>query len=68
MEKCEIKMMWVVNIWPKGQIVIPKEIREQLHIEQWDSLSILLKEGKYIWLVRNQDINDLMEYVKMEKN
>jgi len=66
MEKCEIKLCWVSSVWPKWQIVIPKEIRETLWIGPWDSFAIVLKDSKYIGLVRNQDMQELMSYMKTE--
>jgi AbrB family looped-hinge helix DNA binding protein len=67
MEKCELKIVWVASIWSKGQIVIPKEIREDLGIKSWDSFVVLLKAWKFIGLVRNQDLDEVMAYVKMEE-
>ena len=66
MEKCEMKLCWVSSVWPKGQIVIPKEIRETLWIQAGDSFAIVLKDNKYIGLVRNQDMQELMAYMKTE--
>lgn len=66
-KKCDIKLYWTTTIWTKWQIVIPKEIINMLNLNTWDSLSVLMKNDKFIWLVRNQDINELMEYVNSEK-
>jgi AbrB family looped-hinge helix DNA binding protein len=63
MKKCDVKLCWVVTVWPKGQIVIPKEIRDGIGIESGDSMAILLNAGKYIGLVRNEDVSELMEYI-----
>lgn len=65
---CDIKLLWTVTIGPKWQIVIPKEIRDKLALESGDSMSVLLKDDKFIWLVRNKDLNELMEFVNSEKN
>lgn len=67
-KKCEIKLYWTTTIWPKWQLVIPKEIRDKLWLNSGDSMSIILKDDKFIWILRNQDINELMEYVQSEKN
>lgn len=61
-----MKLYWVVTVWPKWQIVIPKEIREKLKINTGDSLAIILKDEKYIWLIKNEDISDLYKYIKSE--
>jgi len=48
--------MKVVKVLPKGQITLPKKIRESLHIKEGDTLviekknsDIILKKGKTIF-------------------
>lgn len=66
---CDIKLYGTTNIWPKWQIVIPKEIRDKLDLNPGDSITILLKDDKYVGLVKNQDVRELIEYVNsMEAN
>ena len=67
MEKCELKVIGVANVWPKGQIVIPKELRELLWVKTWDGFVVILKGGKFIGLVRNEDMSELMAYFKSEE-
>lgn len=64
--KCKIKLSWTTTIWPKWQIVIPKEIRDKLNLNHWDSVTILLKDDKFIWIVKNDDLKELFEYIKSE--
>jgi len=66
-KKCEIKLYWTVTIWAKWQLVIPKEIRNKLKIKAGDSITVLMKNDKFIGLVRNEDITELMEYIENEK-
>jgi AbrB family looped-hinge helix DNA binding protein len=66
-KKCEIKLYWTTTIWPKWQLVIPKEIRNILWLNTGDSMTVLLKDNKFIWIVRNDDVNELMEYIENEK-
>lgn len=66
-KKCNIKLYWTTTLWPKWQIVIPKDIREILWLEAWDSMTILLNNDKFIGLVRNDDIWELMEYIDNER-
>lgn len=68
---CDMKLYWTTSIWAKWQIVIPKEIRDKLELKTGDSLSILLKWDKFIGLIRNNDLMELMEFIKQmetEKN
>ncbi len=65
-KKCEMKLYGTTNIWPKWQIVIPKEVRELLWLKSWDSMTVVVKDDRFIWLVRNNDLTELMEYFKME--
>ncbi|MDD3302892.1 MAG: AbrB/MazE/SpoVT family DNA-binding domain-containing protein [Candidatus Gracilibacteria bacterium] len=62
-ELCDIKLFGTTNIGPKGQIVIPKELRDRLNLNPGDSVGIIVKNDKYIGLIKNQDIRDLMEYL-----
>lgn len=62
-EKCDMKLCWVTTIWPKWQVVIPKEIRDTLWLEKGDGLAILMTHWKYIGLVRNEDVSELTEYI-----
>lgn len=66
--ECDLKIVGMAQIWPKWQIVIPKDIRDKLSLNPWDNLVMILKDDKYIWLVKNEDINDLMSYLNSMKN
>lgn len=65
-EKCPIdmKIMWFWSVGPKWQIVIPKEIRTLLNVEPGDNLVFLVKDWKYMWLVKNEDVQELMAHIK----
>jgi len=62
----DLKIVWTTTVWPKWQIVIPKEVRDTLDIKPWDNMVVLMKNWKYMWLVKNDDIWDLMKYVTSE--
>ena len=62
-----MKIVSTTTVWPKWQIVIPKEIRNKLNIKPGDWMIILLKDDKYIWLVKNNEIDDLMKFINNEK-
>ena len=61
-----LKVVWTTTVWPKWQIVIPKEIRDTLDINTWDNMVVLMKDWKYIGLVKNDNIGDLMKYITSE--
>lgn len=60
---CNVKLLWTVNVGSKWQIVLPKELRTKLGIESGDSLSVLLKDDKFIWIIRNNDMQELIEFI-----
>jgi len=62
----DLKVIWTTSVWPKWQVVIPKEVRDTLGIKPWDNMVVLMKNWKYIWLVKNDDIWDLMKYITSE--
>lgn len=60
-----LKLAWVVNIWTKGQVVIPKEVRESLNLSTWDSLAIFYSPNKqHIGLVKNDDLQKVIDFAK----
>jgi AbrB family looped-hinge helix DNA binding protein len=62
----DLKVVSTTTVWPKWQIVIPKEIRDTLNIKPWDNMVVLMKNWKYIGLVKNDDIWDSMKYITSE--
>lgn len=64
----ELRMHGSVTVGTKGQIVIPKEARDMLAIEEGDSLLTITKYGKYVGFVRTDDIPELLELLKQEYN
>jgi len=63
-----IKLQWKVTIWTKWQIVIPNEVRKLLNLNPWDDLAIFTKNDIAIWLVKSDDIDQVMAYMKWEKS
>lgn len=63
---CGMKVHGSVVVWSKGQIVIPSDVRKMLEIEPGDSLFCITKDGKAIWLIPTQNLNNFMEYMKSE--
>lgn len=46
MDKHDIKLMGVVTVGPKGQVVVPAEVREQMGIKPGDKLVALFVPSK----------------------
>lgn len=34
------------TLWAKGQIVIPKEARDKLHVWPWDKIVLIIEDGR----------------------
>lgn len=63
---CKMKLHWTATIWPKWQIVIPKEVRELLKMSPWDSVTIISKDNKALVIIKNEELSQLLEYIKSE--
>ncbi|MFK7780319.1 MAG: AbrB/MazE/SpoVT family DNA-binding domain-containing protein [Candidatus Gracilibacteria bacterium] len=61
-----LKIVGTTSMGTRGQIVIPKEIRDKLNLEPGDNMVVLMKDNKYIGLVKNDNIGDLMKYITSE--
>ncbi len=55
-----------VKVWPKGQVVIPNDIRNKLGISPWDIILVGTKHDKLIWLLKPEDIEEYTSRVKKE--
>lgn len=62
-EHMKLEIVWTWSIWPKGQIVIPKAVRDKVGLKPWDNIVVLLKDGKYIWLAKNDDMTAIMKFI-----
>jgi len=62
-KKTSLSILGVVTVGSKWQIVIPKEIRDTLHITPGKKFVTLLKDNKYLWLVDHEDMEDLKNYI-----
>lgn len=52
-----------VKIGPKGQIVIPKEVREMFGLESGDSLVLLADKSRGIALQRAEYLNEIVHQI-----
>ncbi len=63
---CNTTMVWTVTVGTKGQIVIPKDAREELGIVEGDKMMVFTKHGKAIGLVKSDDLQELIGYMQQE--
>jgi AbrB family looped-hinge helix DNA binding protein len=61
---CPIKMRGSVTVWTKGQVVIPKEVRSLIKIESWDTLMVITKDDRVVWLIKSEDVKTFLEYMQ----
>lgn len=64
--KSIMKLHWTTTVWPKWQVVIPKEVRDLLNINPGDSITIVTKDNKAVAMIKNEDLKELFEYIKSE--
>ena len=64
----EGKFMATVKVGPKGQIVIPKEVREMFGIESGDTLVLLADVQRGIALNRMSVLGGLVEKIMRADN
>lgn len=65
---CGVKMHGSVTVGTKGQIVIPKDVRDMLDISEWDTLMTMTKYGKFVWFIKAEDMEDFIDLLKAECN
>ena len=59
-------LVWTVTVWSKGQIVIPKEAREQLGLVEWTKLMVVIKHGVALGIIKSDDVPQFLEYMNKE--
>ncbi len=66
--ECGVKMHGSVTVGTKGQIVIPKDIRDMLEITEGDTLMTMTKYGKFVGFIKTEDMQDFIDLLKQECN
>ena len=63
-----VKMHGSVTVGTKGQIVIPKDVRDMLDITEWDTLMTMTKYGKFVGFIKAEDMSAFIDLLKSECN
>ncbi|UFX82902.1 AbrB/MazE/SpoVT family DNA-binding domain-containing protein [Candidatus Absconditicoccus praedator] len=65
-ETCGVKIHGTAKVGPKGQIVIPQEVRQMLDLNPGDNVMVGTKHGKVVWVIKPEDINEFSDRMKKE--
>lgn len=57
-----------IKLNSKNQFVIPVSIRTRLNLKPWDNLITIWKWNWWLWFIKNNDIEYLFEYIKLNLN
>ncbi|MFZ2256039.1 MAG: AbrB/MazE/SpoVT family DNA-binding domain-containing protein [Patescibacteria group bacterium] len=63
-----VKMHGSVTVGTKGQIVIPKDVRDMLEISEGDTLMTMTKYGKFVGFIKAEDMEEFIDLLKSECN
>lgn len=58
MHTLNLKIYWVTTVWPKGQVIIPKETRKCLNIQEWKEFTIVLVDNMAFWISMAGDVHN----------
>lgn len=61
-----VKMHGSVTVGTKGQVVIPKDVRDMLGISEGDTLMTMTKYGKFVGFIKAEDMEELIALLKAE--
>lgn len=48
--KINLKVYWVTTVWPKGQIIIPKDSWDEINFTIWKDYELVLIDKMAIWI------------------
>ncbi len=57
-----------VTVGTKGQIVIPKDVRDMLDINEGDTLMTMTKYGHFVGFIKAEDMQKFIDLLKAECN
>ena len=55
-----------VTVGAKGQVVIPKEVRTQLQINEGDKLMVMTKGNMAVGFIKADDMKRMLEHLNQE--
>ena len=64
----EVRMHGSVTVGAKWQVVIPKDVRDMLDINEGDTLLTITKYGRFVGFVKSEDVKSFIELLKKESN
>lgn len=62
----KIRLCGTAIVGTKGQIVIPKDVRDKLGLQPDTGVTIVVKDERAVALIRNDDLLSLIEYARAE--
>lgn len=64
-----LKIYWVVTIWPKGQVIIPKDARDDFDIKEslQQNIAVIDRKGFAIWTKQNIEIECSIDHKLVEQ-
>ncbi len=65
-ENHDVRMCGTVTVGPKGQVVIPKEVRERLDIKPGDNLVVIIKADRAVGMIKAENIPEMIKYIESE--
>lgn len=60
----DFKIHGTATLWPKSQVVVPKEVRDIMWINPWDDLVIITKSDKAVVFIKADNLTEFMDYVE----
>lgn len=63
-----VEIVSTTKLNSKNQFVIPVSIRDRLKLKPWDNVITVWKSNGWLWFIKNNEIEYLLEYIKSNFN
>lgn len=63
-----VEIISTTKLNSKNQFVIPVSIRDRLNLKPWDNVITVWKSNWWLWFIKNNEIEYLLEYIKLNFN